>query len=315
MRTADLGVDEAYKCLREKLGVALESPVRRGDMAVLVPPAPDIPDDTTKILIRNAAGRQAAVLLCSRAAAPDLVARGQRMASYSKSVLGEDLGRVILEPIISGDVDGLSYVVLPWRRPLSDSRWFWPMQRAMLRPALFRWLRQATQATTRDPEPDEIEPGFLVPLQHIADQTQLSETIRRKARSAISGLAGGKWKPKHVLDHNDLYRSNILLDPSNKGILTFDRRFIIIDWLGANPDGYGIYDLLRLASSMRLPSYRLAGELHLHCRLVGCSPVDSVGQLLAGLGHLGIHLECFPYERYVCLVESCCKTLFSFSGE
>ena len=74
--------------------------------------------------------------------------------------------------------------------------------------------------------------------------------------------------------------------------------FIVIDWPGAKMRGYLMYDLLRLANSMRLSTRALRREVLRHCQIVDIEPVSARGHLLAGLGYLGLNLGCFPPEVY-----------------
>jgi hypothetical protein len=63
--------------------------------------------------------------------------------------------------------------------------------------------------------------------------------------------------------------------------------------------GHGIYDLLELATSMRLPRRRLERELRIHCRILECDIIDSRSYLLSALGHFGMNMGVFPFERFM----------------
>jgi class 3 adenylate cyclase len=88
-------------------------------------------------------------------------------------------------------------------------------------------------------------------------------------------------------------------------------RFAIIDWCGASREGYPIFDLLRLADSMRVSDARLAVELARHCELLGGDLDDAASHTAAGLADLGAHLECFPVAAYSALIDRVLRRLES----
>jgi hypothetical protein len=177
----------------------------------------------------------------------------------------------------------------------------------LLRPSIFDWLRQATEGTLRDAEPAAIERNFAAPLQHMVSLTPINDHLRAAASRSIERLNDGTWLPKHVLMHGDLWKGNILIRPQDNILrrLNMSDRFVITDWAGSEISGYAIYDLVRLAESMRLNALNLRREVDRHCCLLGCEPVDSTSYLLAALGHIAMNLEHFPIDRYKHMAESC----------
>lgn len=269
-----------------------------GRITSLCPPKP-VADDTIKLLIRNQAGQANAVIICSSPVAPDLVARGLEQMQRVRTILSPKLRQVILHPLLTGEWNGLTYMVLPYHSPLSRFRLRRLIQRWYLRPRILEWLRQATQETLRQPSPEEIQIDFLLPLVNLVANQQLPEPLHQGARNAVQRLQMGLWQPQYVLAHNDFWIGNLLLSNAN------DFGFVIIDWPGAKTNGHAIYDLLRLAQSLQLSAHQLFDELQQHCQILGCSPLDARGYLLANLGYLGMHLENFPMAQYVTLVERC----------
>ncbi|MGE5609504.1 MAG: hypothetical protein ACM359_09635 [Bacillota bacterium] len=285
-----------------------------GEMSLLCERKP-VADDSLKVLIRNKAGLPTAVLLCSSPVQPELVGIGIERASQARCLLGTDWGRVILEPLLAGRIDGCSYGVFPYCQPLSK-RWLgWIVQRSRLWPGLRNWLRGVIRMTASEPTEEQRNRDFLLPLEQLAGDSRMNDRIRSEAKVAIRRLAIGQWKPQYVLAHNDLWRDNILLMPGHNRLAWYSvGDFAIIDWPGADLKGHAFYDLIRLARSFGLPKWLLRRELDVHCRLLNCHTEDARGYLLAGLGYLGMHLECFPADRYVQCVSSCCEVLFSVDG-
>jgi len=300
---------DAWSSVKEPLERALEHCGGLGSIFELESPAEGVADSPSKHLIRNASGEPVAVVLRSQRVAPGLIARSVVKASIARKALGDDLGRVIVSPMISGELNDVSFAVYPWRMPLSNSRWLWPLQRAVLRAPLLRWLQRATRKTVGMVDGEAIRSGFHEPLRHMAASAVFGETIRAAAREAIDRLAAGSWKPRYVLAHNDLWKGNVLLQPrADRDVVSRD--FVLIDWAGSELGGYAFYDLARLTMSMQVSGRRLTRELRTHCSILECELVDAKGYLLACLGYLGTHLEYFPAHRYREMVRVCCGWVF-----
>jgi hypothetical protein len=303
--------------LARHLAPQVTAPARgRGRWKVsLLPGAPLVADSAAKVVIRDGGGKPAAILLCSSSLAPDQVSRALAMAARARQLLGSGAGKAILDPLVRGQVEGLSYAVFPWCWPLSSHRLGWPLQRRRLRPRLLDWLRQKLRVTMCDPAPAEVEASFLAPLGHIARSTDLAAEVRAAAEFAARRLHDGLWRPRLILVHNDLWKGNILLRRP-ESFLGWRRKppFVVIDWAGAREKGPPFYDLVRLADSLRLARGALARQVRWYCAALGCERVDAKGYLLAGLGELGMFPGHFPRARYVGLVHRCCQGLFPALG-
>ena len=116
--------------------------------------------------------------------------------------------------------------------------------------------------------------------------------------NALYRLNSDKWKPLHTFDHNDLWLGNVMLNPRYGYGTNSIYPYTIIDWVGANTKGYGIYDLIRLSLSLRISNAQLRHELIAHSVALKCELEDLCGHLLASLGQLHLSIECFPEEEY-----------------
>ncbi len=278
----------------------------RSDLAVT--------DGVEKWLVRGNNHRPAAVVLVSSPNATGLVARGMQRAREAKMLLGPLLGQVILTPICEGEVASLSFAALPYCQPLATSRLMAMMQRRRLRGVVLEWLRDATSTTVQDTPGDRVEAEFVRPLKKLCDDAALPESFRTTAREALDRLEAGRWLPKHVLMHNDLWLGNLLIDNRNvtgRAGRPWAERFVIIDWPGAAIEGYGMYDLLRFAQTMKLSGEGLREEVGAHCAILGCEPIDARSHLMAALGYLLLHIEHFPKPAFVRTAMSCLWTLES----
>ncbi len=270
----------------------------------------EVADATTKVLLRTLSGQPAAVIICSRPVAPQLVARGTRLAEQIREMIGEPLGEAIIRPIGHGAIDGRSYVILPYCRDLSARRPIRILQRLRIQGRLFTWLRQANAKAAEAYEAGPtVTQSYAAALEHLDRQRVLGAEIQAAIRRASRRLASGRWQPRHTFDHNDLYLSNIML-PFRSQLVGRPRfPFVLIDWAGANPRGFGIYDLVRFARAVNLPSRSLRRELAGHGTALQCELRDTPGHLLASLGRLHMHLEYFPEPRFVQTANACWTTL------
>lgn len=319
MAAKRLSFEELRLALSPRLAVALAGSTGFGSMHPLTKKFAErsdlvVADGVEKLLVRGSDHRPAAVVLVSAPKATGLVARGMQRAREAKMLLGPLLGQVILSPICEGDVAGLSFAALPYCQPLASSRLRAMMQRRRLRGVVLGWLRDATSTTVQDPPGDRFEAEFLRPLRMLCDDLELPDAFRAAAREALDRLDAGRWLPKHVLMHNDLWLGNFLIDNRNvtgRAGRPWAERFVIIDWPGAAIEGYGLYDLLRFAQTMKLSVEALREEIRRHCAILGCEPVDARSHLMAALGYLLVHLEHFPKPAFVRTALSCLATLES----
>jgi hypothetical protein len=288
----------------------LEQRYGRFEASLLSAPG-KIEDGIKVLLIRDSARQPRAVILVSSPAAPNMVERAMRRARLAKSILGNFGGAHILDPVTEGKTDGLTYAVLPYCRPLSDSRPVWWIQRAFLLPSLLAWLRRATECTARELNPDSVDQRFGEPLRRLATLQLLGARMRAAASRALERLEADAWTPRFVLMHGDFWKGNVLTRPASASVerRAWQEGFVIIDWAGSEVEGYAIYDLVRLSESMRVHPRRIREEVEKHCRLLSCVPADARSYLLAALGHIALHLEHFPLFRYVQMAESSFATL------
>jgi hypothetical protein len=286
--------------LTSRYGKLHATSLSRGDM---------VADGTTVLLLSDSSTRAQAVVLCSAPIAPDMVQRAMHRAHQAKMAMGERDGAFILDALAEGRVHGLSYAVLPYCNSLSKLRAIRWVQRSLLRPLVFEWLMRMTQCTVKGIEPSAIGTDFAEPLRCLVSLEGISVRLRAATEHAAARLGSGAWLPKHVLMHGDLWQGNILIRTAGRSAQRWRDRVVITDWGGSKIDGHAIYDLIRLAQSMRLPVKDLRRELVRHCRVLKCELADSRSHLLAALGCIRMSLEHFPMDRYMYMAESCLATL------
>ena len=263
----------------------------------------EVEDSSLKFMAFDHMGREFAVVSCSPPVKPDLVSEELQTKESVKRALGA-LGDVVLEPMQSGSVQGLSYAIYPYCQPLYRRRLPWAAQRLWVRERLLTWLQAATQTTVQQPTDREIVHCFADPLRRFSEWNVIPAEAREAASTALRRLDAGSWQPRFCLMHCDLGHGNILLAPGSRSW----RRFVLIDWGASLVRGYGTCrnDLVRMeAPYMNLKGRRLAREVEAHCRILGCETADARSHLIAALAHIGMPLGGLPIDRYVRLCSWC----------
>jgi hypothetical protein len=292
--------------LGEPIAAALRVPARSLQLLPIdgVTPRADAP---AVLRVVESPAKPHAVVLCSAPRFPDMVERAMSRAVQARSRLGSAEAAAILKPLLEGRIDGLSYSMLPHCEALSVHRWRWRLQRAMLGPRLLDWLYRVTADTVTLADAAQRDARFAAPLACLASLDRLSAPVRADIARATGRLRDGSWQPRHVLMHGDLWKGNILIDPdtAQPGRRRWRDRFVVIDWPGSEVHGHAIYDLVRLAGSMKTPEAALRAELRRHCDVLGAATEDAMAYLLSALGYIALHLEEFPMDKYLPMVEAC----------
>lgn len=274
----------------------------------LVSPGSGVPDATAQVLLQDSGGRSAGFVLCSSPPAPEMVTRGVNGASAAKEVLGAELGKVILEPLLVSRWRGLSCVLLPYCAPVDakiNRLGRWRLSHPML-----DWLHGITRHTQALPTESDRRKQFEQPLQFLLESEDLARIVGGEVDEALGRLQNGTWQPRQVLMHGDLHLGNVLLSPPSQGKgSAWQDRLVVIDWGGCDLKGQAIYDLVRLAKSLMLSKRRIRKELLRYAETLSCEMSDLRSYLLAALGQLGMNLDQFPRSRYLQVVESCMAVL------
>lgn len=252
-------------------------------------------DGTQKLLLRNDEGKPIAVAHWASPYAPNFVQEMIDRVNSAQQAVGPFLQSYILGPIGRGKVEGSSFGVFQYQRPLTDNKFLWPFQRAQITPHLLHFLQEVARVTQGSVPDSEIEANFALPLRHLSMMPEVPSEIRAAAGASLQRLEQGLWVPRYVLMHGDLWKGNVLLTQKQPP----SPKFVLIDWAGSNVQGYAIFDLIRMADSFKVNPQRLAENLEAHCQILGCDIHDAKSYLLAAAGHLALNLGCFPVERFV----------------
>jgi len=272
-----------------------------GSVEYLYPPK-TIQDSTTSILIRNKKNKKIAVLLCARSEYSKNIERNVVNAEKAKRLVSGDN---ILDPLFYQEKEGISCAAWPYCEPLSENSLLGPIQRRIITPSILKWLSDLTKNSLKKTSYEEQQNDFLIPLENFASNNKIDKEMSIAINKAIDNYQKKSWIPQFVLAHNDLRKCNILHG------LARGSSFTVIDWAGANFNGYAIYDFVCISSSLNISPEKFIRELREHCKILECDIKDSISYLLASLANLGMNLECFPEENYLNLVKYTTGYLFS----
>ncbi len=263
-------------------------------------------DDTAKLLVSDVTGTSVAVILISNSSSPKLVARGMKIAEAYKTKLGSELGEAIIQPLLQGELEsGESYAITPFYKSFNKNKFIYYIQKRLLQKYIFDWLKEATNKTLSIVPANEIESMFITPLKYLYS-LGISEEINNTIQIAINRINSSQWTPFYSFFHGDLWKDNILL---NNGNYYNHTKIIIIDWPGSLLKGYAFFDLVRLSIDFNINDSNFINEVHRHIRILRCEEIDSLGYLLAGLGHMGTNLEHFPEDKYNRMINNCFSKL------
>lgn len=235
------------------------------------------------------------VLKVSPSAFPDASAEEVERMHVLKQRLGEPAGRVVLDVLGQGRVQGRSFFIVPHCRPLATGRIRWRLARWGVRGELLGWLREV--CLVADAPDADTQAEFLTSLAALEQLDALPHDLREAARHMAQRLHAGTLQARHVPMHGDLWTANMMRQR--------DGRLALIDWGGATPRGYAIYGLIRAADSLGIPRRTLARELRWHGERLGDAREAPMLHLLGALGHYARHLGEFPLERFVQMAQRC----------
>jgi hypothetical protein len=276
--------------------------LERASVSALALPCGPLPDSKQTWILRDGSGAACAAAQLSPPRAPGMVARGVARAASIRAMLDAPCAAPVLAPFATGSFEGASYAIWPFCEPASHRR---SVRSVFMRP-LLDWVRELAHQTAQPIALDALALRIDPSLCRMATNVRLSTHARLAARDALRRLDSGRFRPMHVAMHGDLHFGNVVIDDSDvtgRGTLPIGNRFAVIDWCGASRHGYPMFDLLRIADSMRVSDSRLARELSVHCALLGGDLGDSIAHTAVGLADLGVHLEHFPVAAYSALVD------------
>ena len=203
------------------------------------------------------------------------------------------LGDAVLLPAFVGAIDDCSYSITPYCDQPCSRRWIGRWQRWRLTPAILRWLAQVARQTAR--EIPAAEDSVRAPLQALARHRAVDAATRRAASAALDDFDGGRWRPRSVVAHNELWWGNFVHRADGGA---GHEPFYVIDWAGGRANGVPFYDLVRVASSLRVAKRTYRQQVQAHSAILECRPADSLHYLSLAFATLARDLGEWPEEQF-----------------
>jgi hypothetical protein len=248
------------------------------------------PDSTKKYSIQTTYNDL--ILMISSEVSPLLVKRAVDRQRQVKAVLHGLAAKPIELPVLEGCWANKSYAVWIKRQPQNANGIWSKIDRILLAPQVYRWLRDLAAQTVKSADPAKL----LDNVQRLLDVGSISASVKAAADKAQRRFCTGEIPPVEVVQHSDLWIGNILKGPSKTG-------FIVIDWAGARTDGSPYFDLVKFALSTNVSKFKLRNEIAAYSKVCGCDPRDATAYVISGLGALHSNLEYFPESEFIDLCQ------------
>lgn len=250
-----------------------------------------VADDTIKLLLSCRNGEKMAALMISPEGFSNSISDNMAVTKAVKNRLSEPESSVVLDPLLEGRLaSGLSYSVLPYMAPLSSNRIVFAFEKRILAPKICDWLLACTAETKTKVKEDDFN-SFAEPLNAVKNSS-LPTNIKNAAALSLNRLAQGEWEPYLCLEHGDFWHGNILRKKGG------NYPFTVIDWPGANLQGYAVKDFVCLSMSLRLSDRLHLKVIKRYSVILNCKAIDLMGYLIASLGWLQLNLGELSEQRY-----------------
>lgn len=265
-----------------------------------------VKDATLKYLVLDKLGNKIAFILMSNDDFPDAVKLAVQAAQKARQIVGDTLAGLVVVPSYVGHIGEKSFAVFPCLIPLRSGRFARFIARKNMVHKVLNWLELVSKKTTRQIANEGLQNLVAAPLLWISTCSLIPKDIQSDSLMALKAMESGRWNPKCVFSHNDLWSGNVLIEPSLGGSIApygiGEPR--IIDWLSSSEDGIPGYDLINYANSSGYALTKVSGYLNRINDQTDQGYESGYFDLLAGLGRLGMNRGEFPLDRYSLLLKS-----------
>ncbi|WP_368185866.1 hypothetical protein [Aestuariibius sp. HNIBRBA575] len=261
-----------------------------------------VADATMPFQIKGKHAKDDVVLLVSNSDFDGVVEDDIAMAQSVRDIVDGETGAQIVRPKLSGKWGTQSYAVFERHHAFSQNRALATFQKVMIAPVLRDWCAQlALQTKQHWADDDAYDRRFRAPLRHLVQDHDCPSALRRFAENRLANTRTDQWT---CIEHGDLWLGNVLLTrkfPNPFAPSDFNIR--VIDWRGANVQGYPGADIVRFVRSLcgrpgRLRSKWVGQILGQYRATLEMTPTDMAENVALSLGVLGQDLGCFPRDRY-----------------
>lgn len=214
-----------------------------------------------------------------------LVRRAVENIEMARSLAGS-ASEAILPPVLSGEIDGRSFAVWERQKPFPTGNIGKRLVRLLYGARILNWALDLCVNTARPAM--NVQEQYERPLLALESNKNWPSAMRRDAEAGLRRI--GEWRPQQCVQHGDFWLDNVLRSRGG--------RIAVVDWGGANINGYPVNDMARML--MSLNSRPSTGRYYMDalCSALACDRRDLVSYSLSAIGKLGENLEHFPESKY-----------------
>ena len=231
---------------------------------------------------------------------PDEAVKAGDRAREIKTRLGA-AGGPVLVPLADGRFLGRSYTISQRCTPLRSANALGMLDRIKAGRTLFPWLRGLASSS------EVASPAFIDKCKDnatlLATCSKLSEPLKAAIATYHERISG--FSMRTIPMHGDLWLGNVM---------RLGGQIVVIDWGGGLLEGYPVFDLIRLAISLKLPMRKLRSEIAAHAESVGSAISDLDIYLISCFAHIYANLHEFPELKFVEMVDRTWKKFKDATG-
>lgn len=259
--------------------------------------------------IKGINGKDDAVFIVSNSDFPDFVQLAAKKAEKISTLVSAEVSSAILHPKFSGSIGKQSFSVYPMLLPISQNRLICAAQKYSIKKSVYKWIADLCISSQRSiTSIDDMNEFYIKPLSYICEESQFSDAFRKAAERTMSSIKTKQFIPICCIQHGDFWLGNILLNRDWPKVNAYGNKFSVIDWGGANINGYPFIDLLRYTTSSTRSRPALFRNLQDYSRYCSIPPDKVIDYVCAGIGWLGLNRNEFPFDRYIHLGEKLFST-------
>ncbi len=272
-----------------------------------------VKDSTSIFKINGREPRDDSILTLSNNHFPESVYEAIEKVEMITSIVGPRLSNNILRPSSTGIFRNRSYAFWPIKKIISNNKINRKIQIQSVHSQVFQWFCDMSSISRLAINSDvNLSRQYIDPLIFLVDKKYIPKSIKTIANVTLRALDTNNFVPVSVAQHGDLWHGNILLEKTWPYSLCSPVPFFIIDWGGANVQGYPYVDQLRYLKSIDKGDRAVAKHLSIYSKCCSLSECDIVNYTCAYAGHLGMNRGEFPIDRYLALVSEMLESATAF---
>ena len=190
----------------------------------------------------------------------------------------------ILMPLVHGVLNDRFFCITPLKQSLHESSYF-KFSKRWVRPKIMRWIAQLAGEMKINTSERGVRDRTSDLLTNLASLPKVRRDVAIHIDNAIKALDDRSWHPTLTIDHNDLWCGNFLYED------LLMQHFFVIDWGGANLQGYGVHDVICCGQSFGLSKRAIQDCIHYYCQATNIELKHSRFQYLSSLAHLYSNLN------------------------